>query len=74
MNKRKFYPMLTSTLQSTLMNIEPELLLDYILMIINYPDVDGSKVNMKDIATHVILTELDRQYARWNKGESNGTR
>ena len=68
MNKRKFYPMLTSTLQSTLMNIEPEVLLDYILMIINYPDVDDSKVNMKDIATHVILTELDRQYERWNKG------
>lgn len=67
MNKRKFYPMLTSTLQSTLMNIEPELLLDYILMIINYPDVDDSKVNMKDIATHVILTELERQYERWNK-------
>lgn len=67
MNKRKFYPMLTSTLQSTLMNIEPEVLLDYILMIINYPDVDDSKVNMKDIATHVILTELERQYERWNK-------
>ena len=66
MNKRKFYPMLTSTLQSTLMNIEPELLLDYILMIINYPDVDDSKVNMKDIATCVILIELRRQYERWN--------
>lgn len=58
--------MLTSTLQSTLMNIEPELLLDYILMIINYPDVDDSKVNMKDIATCVILIELGRQYERWN--------
>lgn len=67
MNKRKFYPMLTSTLQSTLMNIEPELLLDYVLLIINYPDVEESKVNMKDIATHVILAELDRQYERWNK-------
>lgn len=60
--------MLTSTLQSTLTNIEPEILLDYVLLIINYPDVEESKVNMKDVATHVILAELDRQYERWNKG------
>lgn len=72
--RQKFYPMLTSTLQSTLISIPPELMSEYVLLIINYPNIDKLQATKSDIATRVILTELDRQYDRWNKGGVNGTR
>lgn len=59
--------MLTSTIKSTLLNTDPDVLRDYVLLISIYPDISDALVNMKDPITHVILCELERQYERWNK-------
>lgn len=69
--KRNFYPMITSTLRSALCRIEPNEMFDYVLLILNYPNLEDSLINMKDDITHIIISELDRQYERWNKGDNN---
>lgn len=64
----EFYPMITGTMKSIL-NLTAECDLQHIIKIIlNYPNhkTDGSLLDK------MIITELDRQYARWNKGGSNG--
>ena len=70
--KREFYPMITSTVK-TLIQVSDEDDAVWILIALkNYPE--DFPEDYKSPIIIALLEELDRQYARWNKGESNGTR
>jgi hypothetical protein len=60
----EFYPMITGTMKSILKLTAECDLQHTIEVILNYPNhkTDGSLLDK------MIITELDRQYARWNKG------
>lgn len=65
MNKaHEFYPMMTRTIKSLLKITALPDLQHTIEIIIEYPNhkSDGSILDL------AIIDELDRQYARWNKG------
>lgn len=61
---REFYPMITRTIKSLLKIVALCDLQHTIELITDYPNhkSDGS------ILDGAIIDELDRQYARWNKG------
>lgn len=65
--EREFYPMITGTMKSVLVLTADCDLSHVIEIIINYPNykTDGSLLDK------TVITELDRQYARWNKGGAN---
>ena len=70
--KREFYPMITSTVK-TLIQVSDEDDAVWILIALkNYPE--DFPEDYKSPIIIALLEELDRQYARWNKGENNGTR
>lgn len=72
---REFYPMMTKTVKTIIDLIEVK---DYpfvLFVLRHYPDLQAPEQEMrerKDISA--LLDELNRQYARWNKGGNNGTR
>lgn len=74
MKERKFYPMITKTMNNLLRLVEPYDMCEIIDIVCSYPnyELDG------DLATKpivdAIIDELNRQHARWDKGKSNGTR
>ena len=74
MQERKFYPMITNTMSNILRMVEPLDMWEMVDIICSYPnyELDG-ELAAKPIA-NVLIDELNRQYARWNKGGSNGTR
>lgn len=74
MKERKFYPMITKTMNNLLRLVEPYDMCEIIDIVCSYPnyELDGD-LAPKPIVD-AIIDELNRQYARWNKGESNGTR
>lgn len=69
-DKHKFYPMITQTVKSlmaiTLDNWNRTLIY-YVL--INYPDIELEEGKRSPVVNELI-DELDRQYSRWNKGET----
>lgn len=67
--KYEFYPMITRSLKS-IINLTPmENWSDLLLILISYPNHPRNKLNEFERA---VFDELDRQYARWNKGGENG--
>lgn len=70
--KREFYPMITQTVK-TLIQVSDEDDAVWILIALkNYPEEFPE--DYKSPIIIALLDELNRQYARWNKGENNGTR
>ena len=73
MKDYKFYPMITQTLKSVLSLANPVDMWDYVGIIVNYPDYELNGDIAANPITDIIIKELDRQYARWNKGGKNET-
>ena len=65
MNKTyEFYPMITGTIK-TILTVTPEQnLSDIVDILTTYPDYN----NNNNPFAKMVIDELDRQYARWNKG------
>ena len=68
MNDRIFYPMLTATMKSLLSLSDPLDMYNYIDLMVQYPNYQMSKAVQNDKLAKLILQELDRQYARWQRG------
>lgn len=68
MQERKFYPMITNTLKNILQLVDPVDMWEIVGIICSYPkyELNGNLASKPII--DVIIDELDRQYARWNKG------
>ena len=68
--KYEFYPMISGTLKSLLILPAKKDLWEYIRVITKYPDYDFVRngIDGSDGIMSAIIKELDRQYARWNKG------
>lgn len=66
--EKEFYPLLTRTLKSLLDVMVPEDYAQYIPVLTIYPKCDRSCEAMDDDMYRSIITELDRQYARWKRG------
>ena len=74
MQERKFYPMITNTMNNLLRLVEPNDMWGIVDIICSYPnyELDGD-LAAKPIV-NAMIDELNRQYARWNKGGENGKR
>lgn len=79
MQERKFYPMLTQTIKSALCLADTNELYYYIDLLVTYPKISQHNTASTEAfnkprtpIAEIILKELDRQYARWNKGGING--
>lgn len=72
MQERKFYPMITKTMNNLLRLVDPYDMWEIVDVICSYPnyELDGD-LAAKPIVD-AIIDELNRQYARWNKGGNNG--
>lgn len=67
MKERKFYPMITHTLNNLLRLVEPYDMWAIIDLICEYPMYELNGDMAAKPIVHAILDELDRQYSRWNK-------
>jgi hypothetical protein len=69
MQERKFYPMITKTMNNLLRLVDPYDMWEIVDIICSYPkyELDG-ELAAKPIVD-AIIDELNRQYARWNKGD-----
>lgn len=70
--KREFYPIITrtvKTLMAVTLNNWERTLTYYIFL--NYPDIELEEGKRSPVINELI-DELDRQYARWNKGGQDG--
>lgn len=66
--KHEFYPMITATLRKILSLTNEEDLKDLISIILTYPNYSiPSEISLNPLVG-ILVDELDRQYARWNKG------
>lgn len=72
MQERKFYPMITKTMNNLLRLVDPYDMWGIVGVICSYPnyELDGD-LAAKPIVD-AIIDELNRQYTRWNKGGING--
>lgn len=69
MNKtHEFYPMITGSMKTILVMTPSQELVDIVDILIEYPNHTKTGGAMIDL----VIKELDRQYARWNKGGING--
>lgn len=74
MNERKFYPMITQTIKSALCLADSSNVHVYVNLLIMFPDKPFYN-NIDDPLSDIILNELNRQFARWNKeGGANATK
>lgn len=64
----EFYPMITGSVKTILRMTPSNELDDMVDILIEYPDHEKTKGALVD----VLIKELDRQYARWNKGGQDG--
>jgi len=71
---REFYPMITATLRKLLNLTNDEDLKDILSIILTYPNYTIPSEISANPLVGILIDELDRQYARWNKGGNNGTR
>lgn len=63
----EFYPMITGSVRTILTLTPSNELDDMVDILINYPNHEKTKGALAD----TLIKELDRQYARWNKGGAN---
>lgn len=72
MQEREFYPMITKTVKSLMElakdNTERNTIF---LILLRYP-TDFLRTTIDNPLYQALFLELDRQYARWNKGGNNG--
>ena len=68
MKERKFYPMITNTMNNILRMVDPLDMWGMVSIICSYPNykLDGELASKPIV--DVLIDELDRQYARWKKG------
>lgn len=71
--KHEFYPMISGTMKALLNLATPDKLELLVYFLVAYPQHDLF-IGKDDPLAMQIIAELDRQYARWNKGENNGKR
>lgn len=64
----EFYPMFNRTIKSLLNIPNKNDLWEYLQVITTYPDYSFKSINGTDGVMQAIIAELNRQYARWNKG------
>lgn len=60
----EFYPMISGSVKTILLMTPSNELDDMVDVLIEYPDHKKTKGALVDL----LIKELDRQYARWNKG------
>lgn len=76
MNKtHEFYPMLTGTMKTIIkiaMEQFPNDSAEILNLLLSYPNISWIDANLAPQITKTAIDELDRQYARWNKGGNNG--
>lgn len=69
MNKKQiFYPMITNTMRNVLQLVDPLDMWEVVKVICTYPNHELIEDLESKPIIDIILGELDRQYARWNKG------
>lgn len=67
----EFYPMINTTLKKLLRLTNQEDLPDIIDILLSYPIYTiPSEITLNPLVG-MLVTELDRQYTRWNKGGAN---
>lgn len=66
----EFYPMFNRTIKSLLKIPSKNNLWEYLRVISDFPDYSfvGNGIDGTDGVMQAILSELNRQYMRWNKG------
>ena len=65
----EFYPMITGTVKTIIDLIEVKDYAFVLFILRHYPDFQAPEEELRDRKhTRALLDELDRQYARWNKG------
>ena len=68
-SKREFYPMITNTMKVLLNLIDDDDILKlFTYYLTSYPNHD-TKLHKDNPVIISALAELDRQYARWKKGD-----
>lgn len=66
---REFYPMITNTVKTLIKIASPNDLTGMLFVLREYPAIKKLSPIAKTPTIEALLDELDRQYARWNKGE-----
>lgn len=70
MNKtHEFYPMITGTIKTLIRVVNPDEAEWFLTILKIYPNLKGTEEVYTSPTLAVLIDELDRQYARWNKGE-----
>lgn len=79
MKTHEFYPMITSTVKSIVKLSEADTDSVFMIMLVlcSYPNqedflTEEEKKRPRPPLYYALVDELDRQYARWNKGGNNG--
>lgn len=72
--EREFYPMITGTLKTLLPLVEFGDEWQFIKIIVTYPNYELDQDLAINPIALAVINELDRQYARWNKGGDNATK
>jgi len=70
----EFYPMITGTIKTLIRVVSPDEAEWFLTILKIYPDLKGAEEVYTSPTLAVLIDELDRQYARWDKGGANGTR
>ena len=71
-NNHEFYPMITQTVKTLIGIVSEEERANFLILLQNYPNIQVVDVNDVTPLLLALVKELDRQYARWNKGGANG--
>ena len=71
-NNHEFYPMITQTVKTLIGIVSEKERENFLILLQNYPNIQVVDVNDVTPLLLALVKELDRQYARWNKGGING--
>lgn len=72
MKTHEFYPMITGTVKNLIPVLPPEDETLFLIILKNYPNIETIDESYITPVLFMLIKELDRQYARWNKGGING--
>lgn len=67
-SRREFYPMITSTVKTLIRIVDPDDDGLFLTILKAYPDIKGIKREFITPTLDALIDELDRQYARWQRG------
>ena len=71
-NNHEFYPMITQPVKTLIGIVSEEERENFLTLLQNYPNIQVVDVNDVTPLLLALVKELDRQYARWNRGGTNG--